>query len=176
MIPPTLIIRDETPADVDAIFALTTSAFAGMPFSDGSEPHIINRLRADGDLTFSLVAEISQDNQKSAIVGQITFSPVEINGVTNWYGLGPVSVAPNWQRGQKGTNIGSTLIEAGLSRLKDIGVNGCVLVGNPDYYSRFGFKCGGISYGELDPKFVQWLSFRGDVPIGKIRYSRAFGG
>ncbi len=50
---PTLTIRDETPADIDAIFALTAAAFAPMPFSDGTEPYIINALRADGDLTLS---------------------------------------------------------------------------------------------------------------------------
>jgi len=165
-----LTIRDETPADIDAIFDLTEAAFANMPFSDGSEPHIINRIRADGDLTLSLMAEID-----GKIVGQITFSPVAMVGVTDWCGLGPVSVAPHWQKGKKGVSIGSALIEAGLSRLKEMNANGCVLVGNPDYYSRFGFRSGGITYGEVPSAYVQWLSIDGDTPKGEVRYARGFG-
>ena len=168
---PALTIRDETSADIDAIFALTAAAFAPMPFSDGSEPHIINRLRTDGDLTLSLVAEINGE-----IVGQITFSPVSLDGLADWYGLGPVAVDTDWQRGQKGTNIGSALIHAGLSRLKALGANGCVLIGNPDYYSRFGFRSGGLTYGEVPGEYVQWLSFGDDVPRGEIRYAQGFGG
>ena len=90
--------------------------------------------------------------------------------------LGPVAVAPEWQRGQKGQNIGSALIHAGLSRLSEMGANGCVLIGNPDYYSRFGFRSGGITYGEVPANVVQWLSFGEDVPKGEVRYARGFGG
>ena len=90
--------------------------------------------------------------------------------------LGPVAVDPDWQRGQKGHNIGSALIHAGLSRLKALGANGCVLIGNPDYYSRFGFRSGGITYGEVPEAYVQWLSFGDGVPTGEVRYARGFGG
>ena len=146
-----------------------------MPFSDGTEPHIINALRKDGDLTLSLVAEV--DGQ---IIGQITFSPVTLDGLTDWYGLGPVAVDPEWQRGQKGQNIGSALIHVGLSRLKALEANGCVLIGNPDYYSRFGFRSAenkeSLTYGEVPSEYVQWLSFGDDVPTGEVRYVRGFGG
>lgn len=82
-------IRDETLSDQAAIFALTTAAFAPMPYSDGSEPAIIDGLRNDGDLALSLVA-----TEAGIIVGHITFSPVSIDGVDNhWFGIGPVSVA-----------------------------------------------------------------------------------
>ncbi len=105
--------------------------------------------------------------------------------------IGPVSVAPDWQKGKKGKSIGSALIEAGLSRLKAIGANGCVLVGNPDYYGRFGFRSGGITYGDVpsarrgcgkSKRDVQWLRLPhpepdeggGDVPTGEVRYARGF--
>ncbi len=168
-----MIIRHENPdkesGDIDAIFALTKAAFANMPFSDGAEPHIINALRNHGDLTLSLVAEAD-----GIIIGQITFSPVEIKGMKNWYGLGPVSVAPDWQRGQKELNIGSALIRAGLSRLKNLDANGCVLIGNPDYYSRFGFRSGGLTYGDIPQEYVQWLSFGDHTPKGEVRYAKGF--
>jgi putative acetyltransferase len=70
-----MIIRTETPADIDAIYALTATAFAHQPFSDGSEPDIINRLRDAGGLRFSFVAE--RDGQ---ILGHVALSPVAIKG------------------------------------------------------------------------------------------------
>lgn len=128
-----MIIRDETPADVEAIGALTAEAFATMPYSDGSEPAIIVRLRAVGALTFSLVAE-----EDGVIIGHVAFSPVTISREDGaWFGLGPISVAPARQR----AGVGSALVRAGLERLRQIGAKGCVLAGDPGYYGRFGFAC-----------------------------------
>ncbi|CAG37963.1 hypothetical protein DPPB99 [Desulfotalea psychrophila LSv54] len=71
---------------------------------------IINKLRDNGTLSLSLVAEV-----EAGIVGHIAFSPVTIGAVSaNWYGLGPVSVSPSRQR----EGIGSQLIEAGIAELK----------------------------------------------------------
>lgn len=52
-----MLIRDETPEDIDAIHDLTSTAFKPMPYSDGTEAEIVRRLRENGDLTISLVAE-----------------------------------------------------------------------------------------------------------------------
>ena len=71
----TIAIRPERRSDEATIHALTASAFADRPYSNGSEPGIIDRLRADGDLSLSLVAE-----RDGAILGHIAFSPVEITG------------------------------------------------------------------------------------------------
>ncbi len=130
-----MIIRDETAADVPAIGALTAEAFATMPYSDGSEPAIIARLRAAGALTFSLVAE-----EGGEVIGHVAFSPVSVSGEGEdggWYGLGPIAVQPSRQR----SGIGSALVRAGLARLKEVGARGCVLAGDPSYYGRFGFAC-----------------------------------
>ena len=161
-------IRNEQPTDVQAIFQLATAAFESVPHADGSEPIIIDRLRKDGDLTLSLVA-VKDDK----IVGHIAFSPVKINGADRrWFGLGPVSVAVEKQR----TGIGSKLIHAGLDWLKSHGANGCVLVGDPAYYNRFGFISDGkITYSGIPTEYVQWLSFNGTPPIGALKYSPAFG-
>jgi len=89
-------------------------------------------LRAAGALTVSLVAEVG-----GKVVGHVAFSPVTISdGSNNWYGLGPVSVPPEYQK----RGIGKPLIQAGVSLLKDPGAKGCVLVGDPQYYKRFGFR------------------------------------
>lgn len=138
-----------------------------MPYSDGSEPRIIDALREAGELTLSLVAE--QDNK---LLGQITFSPVSIDGVHGqWFGLGPVAVEPECQ--SKG--IGGALIREGLDRLKTIEAKGCVLVGNPEYYSRFGFEnhCG-LIYGDLDTAYIQKLVLTGPDRTGTLTYCDSF--
>lgn len=63
-----MLIRDETPEDIDAIHDLTSTAFKPMPYSDGTEAEIVRRLRAAGDLKISLVAE-----QGGEILGHVAF-------------------------------------------------------------------------------------------------------
>jgi len=164
-----MFIRNEETTDLEAIFRLTASAFASVPHSDGSEPTIIDKLRERGDLTLSRVAV-----QNEEIVGHIAFSPVRIDSATNsWFGLGPISVAPALQQ----TGIGSALVRDGLDILKIQGAEGCVLVGDPGYYSRFGFKSEGrLTYEEVPTEYVQWLSFNKTTPTGKVIYSPAFSG
>lgn len=126
-----MLIRDETSSDVEAITEITIAAFRDCPYGNHTEQHIICALRAAGDLTVSLVAE-----SEGEVVGHAAFSPVMIDGQRcGWYGLGPVSVRPDRQR----QGIGSALIDEGLRRLKGMGAEGCMLVGDPAYYERFGF-------------------------------------
>lgn len=157
-------IRPETNDDIDAIFALTKAAFDPMPYSDGNEAECVDKLRADGDLHISLVAE---DN--GTIVGHIAFSPVTISETSDlWYGLGPVSAAPDRQK----SGIGTVLIKTGLKILRDRGVAGCVLIGDPGYYCRFGFVGDGrITYRDLETKYVQWISLDGSTPSGEVTYA-----
>jgi putative acetyltransferase len=127
-----MIIRDEKESDIKAIYDVTVAAFKDHPYSHQTEQFIVNALRAAGALTVSLVAEID-----GRVVGHIAFSPVSISdGSEGWYGVGPVSVLPElWKQG-----IGKALINEGLTRLKSLGVKGCLLVGDPGYYNRFGFR------------------------------------
>jgi putative acetyltransferase len=129
---PKIVIRNETDADIATITEVTIAAFETLEISNHTEQFIIEALRAAKALTLSLVAELD-----GRVIGHIAFSPVIISdGTRNWYGLGPVSVLPEYQR--KG--IGKALIQEGLSRLKDLNAQGCCLVGHPDYYRKFGFK------------------------------------
>ncbi|MEM5515943.1 N-acetyltransferase [Henriciella sp. AS95] len=157
-------IRAESAGDRDAIYHLTEIAFAPMPFSAGNEADCINRLRADGDLTLSLVAV-----EAGELVGHIAFSPVKLNGLAdNWYGLGPVSALPGRQR----TGIGSALIEHGLDQIRALGAHGCILIGDPAYYSRFGFRADGrVTYRDLPSELVQWLAFGSQTPSGVLTFS-----
>lgn len=162
-----MIIRDECPPDAAAIYNVTKAAFATMPFSDGDEPELIDKLRDAGALTLSLVAE-----EAGEVLGHIAFSPVSIAGADgHWYGLGPVSVRPDRQ--QQG--IGGALIRAGLARLEAMGAAGCVLLGHRDYYPRFGFAHDpGLTFtGQVNLAFQQ-LTLRGSTPRGEVIYHPAF--
>src|SRR5512136_1422768 len=89
-----ILIRDETQYDAAAITEVTVAAFESMEISNHTEQFVIEALRLAGALTLSLVAEVD-----GRVVGHIAFSPVTISdGTHNWYGLGPVSVLPEYQR------------------------------------------------------------------------------
>lgn len=160
-------IRPEAPGDEETIFALTKDAFEPMPFSDGDEQHVIDRVRADGDLTLSLVAE---DGER--IVGHIAFSPVTISDrATGWFGLGPVSVWPELQ--QRG--IGGALIKRGIADLRAKQANGIVLIGSNIYYPRFGFEhVPQLTYSGGPPEFFQVLLLNGDLPRGEVAFAPGF--
>lgn len=127
-----IIIRHEIESDVEAISKITQAAFKSLAISNHTEQFIICALRDANSLTISLVAE---DDKK--VVGHIAFSPVTISdGSPDWYGLGPISVLPELQK----QGIGKSLMREGLSLLRSLGAKGCALVGDPDYYERFGFR------------------------------------
>lgn len=162
-----VFIRSETPADTEAITRVTVAAFQTLAISEKTEPFIVLALRAAGALAVSLVAE--RDGQ---IVGHIAFSPVAVSdGTPGWYGLGPVSVAPEHQR----QGIGAALIREGLSRLKGLKARGCCLVGHPGYYDKFGFTHGtGLSFPGVPPEVFFALSFDGQTPSGTVAFHPAF--
>jgi putative acetyltransferase len=160
-------IRPERHEDVDAIRAVTISAFKDMPHSSQTEAAIVDALRTAGAMTISLVA--IQDGE---VVGHVAFSPVILNGEANgWYGLGPVSVRPDRQR----TGIGRALIVEGLGRLRSLDAQGCVVLGDPGYYGRFGFVSDpGLRYGDVPPAYLQRMVFRGDAPKGEVAFHPGF--
>ena len=164
---PKIVIRSETDADVSAISEVTVAAFKALEISNHTEQFIIEALRAAKALTVSLVAEMD-----GHVVGHIAFSPVTISdGTRNWYGLGPVSVLPGYQR--KG--VGKALIQEGLSRLKDLNAQGCCLVGHPDYYRKFGFKnVSGLMHKGVPPEFFFALSFDGRYAQGTVTFHGGF--
>ena len=160
-------IRPETPADIDAITRVTIAAFRPVEISHQTEHFIIHALRAADALTISLVAEL-----ESRVVGHIAFSPVAISdGTTGWYGLGPVSVLPELQN----QGIGKALIKKGLEISKERGAQGCALVGDPNYYQRFGFRNEAQLVHEGIPQEVFLvLPFTEYIPHGQVVFHTAF--
>lgn len=162
-----IIVRRETEADIGAIADITRAAFADHPHSHQTEHFIVAALRAAGALAVSLVAE-----EAGKVVGHVAFSPVAIpDGRAGWYGLGPVAVTPERQR----SGVGTALIDAGLATLRALGASGCVLVGDPAYYRRFGFRAHpGLAIDGVPPEYVLALPFTGDFPAGPIAFHPAF--
>jgi len=160
-------IRKEQPRDAQNIHEVTVAAFLGALHTDHTEQFIVKALRESGSLSISLVAEDEGD-----VVGHVALSPVTISDSTDsWYGLGPISVLPNKQ----GKGIGSKLMSAAIQELKNIKAKGCVLLGDPDYYHRFGFKTiEGLVLPDVPHEYFQALVFQGDLPQGSVTYHESF--
>jgi len=160
-------IREERSGDIDQIHEVTVAAFLNAPHADGTEQFVVAALRNAGALTLSLVAE-----EAGRVVGHVALSPVTISdGSTAWYGLGPISVVP----GEQGKGVGSLLMKAALDELGKRGANGCVLLGDPGYYQRFGFSpIEGLVLPGVPPGYFQAILFRGVYPRGEVTYHEAF--
>lgn len=162
-----LTIRNESPEDIETITELTAAAFAQQAHSSHTEHFIVNALRRAGQLTLSLVAE-----EQGTLVGHVAISPVTLSGgEVGWYGLGPISVRPDRQ----GQGIGSSLMRAALADLQNLGAQGCVVLGDPGYYQRFGFQAyDGLQLPGVPQGYFQTLSFGGALPAGTVHYAESF--
>jgi predicted N-acetyltransferase YhbS len=161
-------IRPEAPGDEAAIRSVTRAAFASAAHASGTEHLIVASLRDARVLTLSLVAD-----DDGAIVGHAAVSPVAIAEAagTGWYGIGPVSVAPEHQR----RGVGSALMRATIERMRERGARGCVLLGDPGYYRRFGFNAAApLVLPGVPAEYFQALVFTERRPAGVVRYHQAF--
>jgi len=160
-------IRRERPEDALGVAAVVQEAFRERPVAGGRAPAIVASLRNKGGLYLSLVSE-----REGKIVGHIAFSRVfPDDGSLGWFGLGPVAVHPD----HRGQGIGGELVSAGLALLREQGAAGCLVVGEPAFYERFGF--------DLSPALVlddaahtpfHCIRWRGPRPFGVVHYDEAF--
>ncbi|MFO1280887.1 MAG: N-acetyltransferase [Burkholderiales bacterium] len=159
--------RPASPLDDPAIDRVVERAFRGHPRSDGTEVAIVRGLRDAGALSVSLVAAIGGE-----VRGYVAASPVRIAGATGgWHGLGPLAVDPASQR----IGLGSALVAECLSALCRLGADGCVVLGDPAYYRRFGFRpIEELVYSGASPAHFLAHPFRAVVPRGEVAYHDAF--
>lgn len=146
------VIRPEQPSDADAIDAMLRVAFDG-----DDEARLVAELRRQGDLSLSLIAEAA-----GGIIGHLGLSPLA--GDAEALALAPLAVAP----GARGLGIGGALVHESLSRAGEVPV---VVLGDPAYYSRFGFVP-----AELDSPYAgPHLQVHGNIASGSaIRHAEAF--
>lgn len=123
-----MLIRTEIPIDAAGIDRLLRDAFPG-----GGEADLVKELREDGLLTLGVVAT----DDEGQVVGYVAFCPVDIKGEDrNWVGLAPLAVDESLRR----QGLGEKLIYEGLDSLNEFGYAAVVVLGDPAYYGRFGFK------------------------------------
>jgi len=160
-------IRDERAADVAAIDAVTIAAFLNAPHTSHSEQFVVSALRRAGKLAISLVADAGGE-----VIGHVAVSPVSISdGAPAWFGLGPISVLPEHQR----RGVGSALMREALRLLRVGGAAGCVLLGEPGYYSRFGFQADPhLILRNVPPQYFLAISLDSSRPHGTVSYHEAF--
>ncbi|RJT43604.1 GNAT family N-acetyltransferase [Rahnella woolbedingensis] len=123
-----MLIRTEIPVDAAGIDRLLRASFP-----TGAEADLVQELREDGLLTLGVVAT----DDEGGVVGYVAFCPVDIQGEDrNWVGLVPLAV----EESLRCQGIGQKLVYEGLDSLNEFSYAAVVVLGDPAYYSRFGFK------------------------------------
>ncbi|MBE3639421.1 GNAT family N-acetyltransferase [Mangrovicoccus algicola] len=125
-----LRIRQARPEDHTEISVLVVTTFG-----QNNEHRLIEALRAAGAVTLELVALL-----EDRIVGHVCFSRFDVP--PGWWVLAPVSVTTAYQN----RGIGSELVRYGLDQARQQRAGAVVVVGNPDYYRRFGFVFDGPAH------------------------------
>jgi putative acetyltransferase len=146
-------VREERAEDRDAVRRVEQAAF-----ERADEADIVDALRGDPAWALSLVAEVDGE-----IVGHLLFSRGD-RAMT----LGPLAVLPEHQR----SGVGSALMREGLARIDEP----IVLLGHPEYYTRFGFRAAaplGIT-NQWGIDAPAWM-VRGELEPGLVRFPAAFG-
>ena len=170
-------LRPEEPEDIDGVRRVVEAAF-GQP----DEAQIVDRLRADGDLAMSHLAD-----RKHEIIAHVAFSPAQVINEAGearevpggLLALAPMAVLPEYQK-QK---VGGGLLQSALIRLEREGVGAVVVLGHPEYYPRFGFtpasafglRC---PFDAPDDAFLLRVfrdDMRRDAFQGTVRWAPAFG-
>jgi putative acetyltransferase len=161
------VVRAERPSDILAVYAVHAASF---PTS--VEATLVDALREAGQLVVSLVAESS-----GVVVGHVAFSPVFATGSAKGVGLAPLAVRPEHRR----RGVGAALVRSGIAACQQAGFGWCVVLGEPEYYARFGFRPAttfGLrdEYGGGDAFQAIELA-PGELPtgVGLVRYAPAFG-
>lgn len=162
-------IRPEEVHDHAAIHDLTKRAFAPMPFADGNDQYIVDRLRLAGELKLSLVAL-----REGQVIGHVALSQATHDGgQSGWYGLGTIAVAPLWQR----QGIGTALIARAKTWLVEHNAAGCILVGDTNYYPRHGFLPSPSHAPTREPpEYFMVLLLKGGIPEGRFSFHPLFYG
>jgi putative acetyltransferase len=161
-----VVVRAEQSADAQAIRLVHEACFPTL-----AECRLVDLLRQANKLSVSLVAEVD-----CRIVGHVAFSPVHANARAIGIGLAPVAVIESHRR----QGIAAQLIRSGLDASRQAGFGWAVVLGEPEYYQRFGFRPA-AEYGLIDeygggPAFQVLELLPGSMPLGAglVRYADEF--
>jgi putative acetyltransferase len=159
-------VHPERPGDAAPIHAVHAASFP-----TDLEARLVDRLRATGQLAVSLVAEVD-----GAVMGHIGFSPVTAASGAAGAGLAPMAVV----KPQRRQGIAARLVREGLEACRSAGFGWVVVLGEPAYYARFGFRPA-AAFGLSDeygggPAFQAIELVAGALPVGGglVRYAPVF--
>jgi putative acetyltransferase len=161
------MIRYARPADHPAIAEVNRAAFGRA-----DEALLVERLRADGDVLFELVADA-----EGQVAGHILFSRLWAGSENLFAALAPMAVVPGAQR----SGVGSGLVRTGLECAREFGAHGVLVLGHADYYPRFGFSAAAAAQVRApysgSPAFMALALEPGafDAPLD-VAYPDAFSG
>lgn len=169
-----LVIRPERAEEFDEIERVVKAAFAGAEHTDGDEHRLVRRLRESAEYIpeLSLVAA----DGDGRVLGYMMMSEIAV-GAAKALALAPLAVRPGFQH----QGIGSRLIAAAHEAARELGYGVSVVLGDPAYYSRFGYVTARpadiLAPFEVDDRYFMYckLDAGADVPAGVVRYSDAFG-
>ncbi|MFN4287815.1 MAG: GNAT family N-acetyltransferase [Brevundimonas sp.] len=152
--PAPILIGVETPFDARAIDQVVLRAFGPGRYAKTAE-----RLRERSRPVAGFVAR-----EGGRVIGSVRLWPITIGAHPALF-LGPIAV----ERAERSAGVGAMLVEACLEWSRDQGVCGVLLVGDPPYFSRFGFRSvhGPVMPGPVDPARLMWWG-EGEVPCGLV--------
>ena len=158
-------MRIEQPADAQQIRDLLEASFPGL-----GEAILVDRLRSDGDLVLSLVAE-----DGGVVVGYVAFARLTVEGSETPFravALAPLAVYPDYQS----QGVATSLIREAHACLAALGETLCVVLGEPGYYGRFGYSNRRVARfeSEYQSPYLMGLSFGAAPWDGRLIYPPAF--
>jgi putative acetyltransferase len=158
-------MRVEEPRDVAQVRELLEASYPGF-----GEAILVDRLRNDGDIVLSLVAE-----DQGVVVGYIAFSRLLVEGGEPPFpavALAPLAVYPEYQ--QQG--IATRLVQEGHACLAAIGETLSVVLGETSFYGRFGYSNRRVANfsSEYQSPYLMALSFGAAPSEGRLVYASAF--
>lgn len=159
------IMRLEEPRDAQQVRDLLEASFPGFV-----EAVLVDRLRSDGDIDLSLVAE-----DQGVVVGYVAFSRLMVEGGDQPFraaALAPLAVYPEYQ--QQG--VATRLVREAHACLAAMGLTLSVVLGEPSYYGRFGYSNRRVALfeSEFQSPYLMALSFGAAPWEGRLVYPAAF--
>ena len=158
------MIREAQESDLEEVFNLIHSAFGNRAESD-----LVKQLISDGDVLINLLVESSNIIIGNVVVSKITMEP-DLGLFCG--GVAPVSVLPD----QQSSGVGSKLMTATINESKKMGMDALFLLGDPNYYKRFGFVVSTLK-NDYSVENFQELELTEDCLVNiksKVTYANAF--
>ena len=158
------MIREAQESDLEEVFNLIHSAFGNRAESD-----LVKQLISDGDVLINLLVESSNIIIGNVVVSKITMEP-DLGLFCG--GVAPVSVLPD----QQSSGVGSKLMTAAINESKKMGMDALFLLGDPNYYKRFGFVVSTLK-NDYSVENFQELALTEDCLVNiksKVTYANAF--